>query len=108
MILLLNLIPVLGNALYPPLVFLWGCLSAAFEFASYPADRRHFSFGRKWAAMRGHLAFALGFGCVTVGCFMVPFLNVLMVPVSAAAGTFLFCMVHERDLDARAYTIRKR
>jgi CysZ protein len=108
LIFLLNVIPVLGNALYPPIVFVWGCVSAAFEFASYPADRRHFPFRRKWAMVRCHPAFSLGFGCVTVLCLMIPFLNVLIVPVSAVAGTFLFCMVHERDLDARAFTIRRR
>jgi len=108
LILPLNVIPVLGNAMYPPAVFLWTCLSAAFEFASYAADRRHFPFGRKWAAVRSHFAFSLGFGCVTVGCLMVPFLNVLIVPVSAAGGTFLFCMAHQRDRESRAYTIRRR
>jgi CysZ protein len=86
----LNLVPVVGNAAYVAAATVWAGWCAALEFTSYAADRRRIGFGDKWAMLDRRRAASFGFGLATVGLLLVPFVNVLMVAVSAVAGTMLF------------------
>jgi CysZ protein len=95
-LLLFNLIPVFGPPIYAVLAFLWGCWAASMEFTGFAADRRHLGLRRKWSLLRDSSAPAFGFGIVTLFLLMIPFLNVLIVPVSAVGGTMLFGMIRKR------------
>lgn len=96
-LILLNFLPIVGSLVYAVAAFLWSCWCAGLEFTGYAMDRRHFGLGRKWALLRRYPAPAFGFGTMTVLLLMIPFLNVLVVPVSAVGGTMLFGMIQSRD-----------
>lgn len=96
----LNLIPGFGSLGYAILAFVWSCFGLSFEFSSYAADRRHFGFRTKYGLLREHIGLTLGFGTATFLLFMIPLVNVLVVPVSAVAGTFLFCMARRASGDS--------
>ena len=93
---LLNFLPVFGSIAYAVVGFLWASWAASMEFTGYAMDRRHLGLSRKWEILRRNPAPAFGFGIVTVVFLMIPFLNVLVVPVGAVGGTMLFGMVRER------------
>jgi len=95
-IFLLNFIPVIGSIAYAAAGFLWGAWAASMEFTGFAMDRRHLGLRRKWDLLRSNPAPAFGFGIVTVLLLMIPFLNVLVFPVSAVGGTMLFGMIRER------------
>jgi len=93
----LNWLPLIGSVLYVVASSLWACWAAALEFSGYAGERRHLCLRQKWALLRQGSATTMGFGVITVGLMLMPFLNVLMVPISAVGGTFLFCGLWERD-----------
>lgn len=86
----LNLIPVVGNVLYATIAFVWAMRTAPLEFMGFAADRRLIGFGQRWRMTRERRALTMGYGLVTIGLFMIPFLNVLVVPISAVSGTWLY------------------
>lgn len=89
----LNLIPVVGNVLYLVMSFLWASWCSAWEFSGFAGDRRHLRLSAKWGLLRQNFSASAGFGLVTACLMMLPFINVLTVPVSAVAGTLLFGMI---------------
>ncbi len=89
----LHLIPVIGSILYFAVSFLWAGWCSAWEFTGFAGDRRHLRLSAKWGLLRRNLFASAGFGLVTAGLMMLPFVNVLTVPVSAVAGTLLFGMI---------------
>ncbi|NQU42917.1 EI24 domain-containing protein [bacterium] len=89
----LNLIPGLGSMAYAVAAFLWAAFGCAFEFIGYAADRRHCGLRRKWGLLGTRKPLVFGYGMMTAMLFMVPFLNVFIVPVSAVSGSFLFCLL---------------
>ena len=93
----LLIVPVFGPPAYAVASFYWGCRCGALEFISYASDRRHVGFGGKWSLLRENYMLTLGFGLITIALLMIPFLNVLMVPLSAVGGTFLFGLARKRD-----------
>jgi CysZ protein len=83
---LLLLVPLVG-----PLIF---AVPAAFFLAltymDYSLDRRKLGVRAKIAFCIGHFPEVMGFGLLTYVCTLIPFVNVLTVPVAAVAGTRLF------------------
>ncbi len=92
---LLLLIPFLGAVLFalPAGFFI------ALAYLDYSLDRRKLGVRRKLSFCRRHTADILGFGIVTYAFMMIPFLNVLMIPVAAVGGTRLFLDLAERDAE---------
>jgi len=93
LLLALNLIPFIGIVLYVVFTFIWTCWCAVTEFTGYAADRRHLGLGKKWMMMSRHWPISTGFGLMCVGFMMIPFVNALLVPISAVGGTILFGML---------------
>jgi len=89
----LNLIPVVGQVLYLVLSVLWAGWCSAWEFTGFAGDRRHLRLSAKWGLLRQNFFASAGFGLATAGLMMLPFINVLAVPVSAVGGTILFGMI---------------
>ena len=50
----------------------------------------------KWTLLRENRALALGFGCMTAALLLVPFVNVLVIPLCAVGGTFFYGMTREK------------
>jgi CysZ protein len=96
LILPLNLIPVAGSILYTILSGCWFVASSAFQFVSFPCERRRMRYREKWRLLRANGAFALGFGCMTAALLLVPFVNVLVIPLCAVGGTFFYGMVRAK------------
>lgn len=90
--LLLNLLP-------PPLgPALWTAASAAItirflslQFTSYSMDRRFYTYQQRREFLRRNRARTIGLGSMAFLIMLAPVLNALFIPVSAAAGTLLFC-----------------
>ncbi len=92
----INFVPVVGPLLYGVLSFLWGAWSAAIEFTSFAADRRHLGLREKWRRLRSNLPLTMGFGTATILLLGIPLINVFAVALSAVGGTVLFGMI-QRD-----------
>ena len=94
-ILCVNLIPVVGSAAFPVLSIYWACRWAAFEFVCFSADRRRLPWKEVWKLLRRNWPVSMGFGSATALLMAIPFVNVLMVTVSAVGGTFLFGLIQD-------------
>ena len=96
LILPLNFLPFVGQVAS----FYVACRFLAFEFSSYPADRRRWGFRRKWRMLRKAYPLSLGYGLATMLLMLIPFMNVLFVSTSAVAGAFLFSLAQSpADVD---------
>jgi CysZ protein len=90
-LLLLNLLPGVGSAV----AFVVGSgVSAAF-FAREAMDgsfsRRRMGYLEKWRMVMAHWPLTLGFGLCVSAAMWLPLLNFLVLPMSVAGGTVLFC-----------------
>lgn len=94
----LNFIPVAGSVVYTIFAGCWFVASSAFQFACFPCDRRRMRYRAKWRLLRENRALALGFGCMTAALLLVPFVNVLVIPLSAVGGTLFYGMATRRDV----------
>ncbi|MCE5230081.1 EI24 domain-containing protein [bacterium] len=90
-VLLLNFIPVIGNALSVGLSAAITIRFLALEFTSYSMDRRYYDYRRREEFMRRNRARAVGLGAMAWVLMLIPVVNALFIPVSAVAGTILFC-----------------
>jgi CysZ protein len=89
---------------YPVLAFLWTARWTAFEYLDLPMARNLHRFRDVRAALRSVRPLGAGFGAVLAALFLVPFANLLVVPVGAAAGTLLYCDLVRAGRIARART----
>ena len=102
LLLLLNLLPGVGSAIS----FVGGVtVSAAFftrEAMDGPMSRRAMGYVEKWRLVARVWPFALGFGAVVSLGMWLPLLNFLILPMSVAGGTALFCHLERAgQLDPR-------
>jgi CysZ protein len=82
----LNLIPVLGVGLSA----LWTWTFLAFEFLNYPLGRRSYSFRQKLHTIWNHKGLALGCGLGVFLVLLIPFFNLICIPISVVGGTLLY------------------
>jgi CysZ protein len=90
-LLLLNLIPVVGQALAIVGGVALGATITCLDFFDYPLERRRLGFRQKLGLIRHSMPASAGFG---LGCFWlvsIPFVNLLSIPLCVAAGTLFFC-----------------
>ena len=90
-LLLLNLIPVVGQLLTTAGGIALGATIACLDFFDYPLERRQLSFRTKLGLIRRSLPASAGFGLVCLGLVSIPFVNLLSIPLCVAAGTLFFC-----------------
>jgi len=86
----LNLIPLAGTLAYTALSLGFGALFVALEFTDYPMARRRIPFADRRRAVWRHRAVMSGFGGSLFLTFLVPGLNLLLLPVGVVAGTLLY------------------
>lgn len=96
-LLLLNFIPVIGQVLYAALSAAVTIRFLALEFTSYSMDRRYYDWRRRDAFLRRNRARTIGLGAMAWLLMLVPVVNALFIPVSAVAGTILFCETELRN-----------
>lgn len=97
----LNLIPVIGQILYTAASSLITINFLSLEYTSFSMDRRLYQWDQKKQFLRDHRARAWGFGAMGMLILMVPVINAFFIPVSAVAGTLLFC---DTELEEAATT----
>jgi CysZ protein len=92
-VMLLGFIPVFG----PIVVFLWSAFVMGFSFFTIPAGRTARRLADRVALARSHPKGMLGLGAVVAVAALVPFLNVIFLPVFVVAGTLLYLEAHDAD-----------
>lgn len=85
-VLLAGLVPVVG----PVLVFLWSSSVLGYSFVAVPSGRMAQRLRDRLAFARRHKGAVLGLGVAITLISLVPFVNVLCMPVFVVAGTLLF------------------
>lgn len=97
-LLLVNLVPALGSALY--LVLSWGVTAffLAREMLDGVTSRRRMSLLAKLRLVRQHLALMLGFGVAMNVLLWIPLVNFLCLPIGVVGGTLLYVELERAGL----------
>jgi CysZ protein len=90
-LLLLNLIPVIGQALAIVGGIALGATISCLDFFDYPLERRRLGFRQKLRLIRQSMPASAGFGLACFWLVSIPFVNLLSIPLCVAAGTLFFC-----------------
>ena len=89
LLLVVQLIPVAGNAIAIVAgAFFMGWV-LALELTSVPFERRGMHYGRRKRELRRHRRLTLGFGAATFFCFLIPLGAVIFMPAAVAGATLL-------------------
>lgn len=91
LLLLLNLIPVIGQVLATAGWIALGATITCLDFFDYPLERRLLRFRDKLGVIRRSLPASAGFGLICLGLVSIPFVNLLSIPLCVAAGTLFLC-----------------
>ena len=91
LLLLLNVVPAFGTAAAAAGGLALAATVACLDFLDPALDRRGLGFRGELAYVRRELPRSAGFGLVCVALTSLPVLNLLLVPLCAAAGTLLVC-----------------
>jgi len=94
--LVLHVIPVIGSVLATALSAAITIRFLSLQFTAYSMDRRFYSYAQRRDFLRRHRARTLGLGVMAFLVMMVPVVNALFIPISAIAGTLLFCDTQPR------------
>ncbi len=86
-LLLLNLIPVLGQVLFVTASAVWGALSMTFEFTAPTLERHGLRFKEKKALIFSNPLTAAAFGSGILFLALIPFINMFFLPFAVVAGT---------------------
>lgn len=100
-ILLLNLVPGVGQV---AATFLGTGVSSMFltmEFIDPPLDRRGSGLRQKFEAIEGNRDIALGFGFGTSLFLWIPFMNLLTIPIAVVGGTALGIALDDWERERR-------
>ena len=89
-LLLWNLIPGVGQAIYTVTAGIWTLLFLALEFGDYYLVRHWVRFRTRWALIWSHRWSSLGFGLGASLLLMIPIVNLLLIPCAVTGGTLLW------------------
>jgi CysZ protein len=89
-LLLLNLIPVLGQVLYAAGMFLYTAFALAFNFTDYAMERRLNGLLGRYRLLWSRKSLSVGFGSACFLLGLIPIVNLLLLPVCVTAGTLLY------------------
>jgi len=90
-LLLLNLVPVVGQLLSFAGWIALGATVACLDFLGYALERRRLGFGERLGVVRRSMPASAGFGLICLGLVSIPFVNLLSIPLCVTAGTLFFC-----------------
>lgn len=90
LLLVLWLLPGIGQGLWSAAALSWTVFWLAFEYLDVPANRHGYRFRDTLALVRANAPAAVGLGLGVYLILWVPLLNVFFVPVGAVAATMLF------------------
>ncbi len=87
--LMLLLIPGLGQVLFTGVSAILSSVVYAYDYLSYPLDRRKLSWSEKKSFFRSHLRAMLGFGFGNLAMASIPLVNIFFVPAAVVGGTLM-------------------
>ena len=90
LLLLLNILPVVGGALYAVLAFLLTLFFLVVEYLGYILERKRFTFARQREYIMTRKFLMLGFGTGVMAVLAIPFLQFLCIPLGVVGGTLLW------------------
>jgi CysZ protein len=90
LILLLNLIPLIGNVTSAIIGMVFSFFYNALDFLDYPMTRKKMKFRQKLRVTRSGRLLTYGFGCSAFLLMFLPIVNVFMKPILVVAGTSLY------------------
>lgn len=97
-VLLIGLVPFVGQILAPILGLLIGGWLLSVDLTGIPFNRRGVFLTERRRVLRQHRALALGFGIPVAALALVPFANIVVVPAAIAGGTLLTRCVHGQHI----------
>lgn len=97
LLLLLNLVPVAGTLVYGVLVTIYTLFFLCWEFYDYPMERWRFDFALKRKAAFKNILLFVSFGAGASIFLIIPFLNLMAIPVCVIGATLLFCDMLKTD-----------
>ncbi|WP_026973237.1 sulfate transporter CysZ [Aliagarivorans marinus] len=89
-LLLLFLIPAVGQTIAPLLWFLFTAWMMAIQYIDYPFDNHKVAFANMRDELKQDRLRNLGFGAVVVLLSSVPLVNILVMPIAVAAATAIW------------------
>jgi CysZ protein len=90
-LLLLNFLPVYGSILFTIGGFSLAATVTFLDFVDAPLERRRLKFRDKLKMFRLALPASGSFAFACLGLIMIPFVNLLAIPVCVGSGTLFFC-----------------
>ena len=97
LLMLLNLVPVAGTVIYGVLVTIYTLFFLCWEFYDYPMERRRFDFALKRKTAFKNIILFISFGAGASLFLVIPFLNLVAIPVCVIGATLLFCDMLKTD-----------
>jgi len=101
---LTGLIPAAGTLISMVLGTLWTFLFLAMEFGDYYLERHWLAFRTRWRMVLAERWSSLGFGAGCAALFMIPFLNLLLMPGAVVGGTLLWMELKPPNRDLPSAT----
>lgn len=89
-LLLLYVIPGIGQTVAPLLWFLFSAWMLAIQYCDYPFDNHKIDFPTMRQALRRHKIVNLQFGALVSVFTLIPFLNLVVMPVAVCGATALW------------------
>lgn len=87
---LLGFVPVLGQTVVPVLTFIFGAWLLAIQYCDYPFDNHKISFARMRNALAQRRTMNFTFGSLVSLFTMVPFLNLVAMPVAVCGASAMW------------------
>ena len=85
-LIMLFVIPIIG----PIIWFLFTAWMMSLEYMDYPMGNHKLKFSEQRALQSRQRLFSLGFGGVTMGASMIPFVNFIVMPTAVIAATMIW------------------
>ena len=91
LVVVVSIIPGIGNAVAPVLWLLLGAWMMSIQFVDYPMDNHQLSFADVKEAVRSRRLSSMGFGGLVALCTGIPVVNFFVVPAAVVGATLLWC-----------------
>lgn len=89
-ILLINLLPVIGQMMAAALMLMYTTAGLCFNFMDYTMERHHKGVMERYRILGTRKAMSVGFGTACFVFGLIPLINLMMMPVCVTAGTLLY------------------
>ncbi|WP_432452223.1 MULTISPECIES: sulfate transporter CysZ [unclassified Agarivorans] len=97
-LLLLFLIPAIGQTIAPVLWFLFTAWMMSIQYIDYPFDNHRIPFSTMRDQLKQHRLRNSGFGAIVLFCSTLPLLNLIIMPVAVCGATAIWVDIYRKPL----------